>query len=80
MHMGESVQKGREKISIVSSITAGVGEVADFILSANKMVDLVLQSVPQAAPTALPWAGVCLGLQVSIFFRMVFAEWTGTVP
>ena len=64
-HMKELVQKGQEKISKASRITAGVGDVADFILSAKEMVDLVLQSVPQAAPAALPWAGVCLGLQVS---------------
>ena len=65
MHMRELVHKGQEKISKASSITTGVGEVADFILSTKAMVDLVLQSVPQAAPAALPWAGVCLGLQVS---------------
>ncbi|RYP44524.1 hypothetical protein DL768_009019 [Monosporascus sp. mg162] len=64
MHMKELVQKGQKKISRASRITTGVGEVADFILSAKGMVDLVLQSVPQAAPAALPWAGVCLGLQM----------------
>lgn len=64
-HMRELVQRGQEKIPKASQITTGVGEVADFILSAKEMVDLVLQSVPQAAPAALPWAGVCLGLQVS---------------
>ncbi|RYO82755.1 hypothetical protein DL764_009559 [Monosporascus ibericus] len=63
-HMRELVQKGQEKISKASSITTGVGEVADFILSAKEMVDLVLRGVPQAAPAALPWAGVCLGLQI----------------
>ncbi|KAK3364935.1 hypothetical protein B0T24DRAFT_683586 [Lasiosphaeria ovina] len=51
-------------ISKASRITTGVGEVAGFILSAKGMVNLVLQSVPQAAPAALPWAGVCLGLQM----------------
>ncbi|RYP25340.1 hypothetical protein DL767_008435 [Monosporascus sp. MG133] len=64
MHMRELVQKGQEKISKASRITTGVGEVADFILSAKEMVDLVLRGVPQAAPAALPWAGVCLGLQI----------------
>ncbi|KAI3337073.1 hypothetical protein HD806DRAFT_26405 [Xylariaceae sp. AK1471] len=64
MHMRELVQKGQEKISKASRITNGVGEVADFILSAKTMIDTVLQSVPQAAPAALPWAGVCLGLQM----------------
>jgi len=64
-HMKELVQKGLEKISKASRITTGVGDVAAFILSARTMVDTVLQSVPQAAPAALPWAGVCLGLQVS---------------
>ena len=62
--MRQLVQRGQEKISRASRITTGVGEVADFILKAKMMVDAVLQSVPQAAPAALPWTGVCLGLQV----------------
>ncbi|KAK4235666.1 hypothetical protein C8A03DRAFT_46242 [Achaetomium macrosporum] len=61
---GQLVQKGQEKISRASRMTTGVGEVADFILSAKNMVDLVLKSVPQAAPAALPWAGVRLRLQI----------------
>lgn len=69
VHMRELVQRGQEKISKASRITTGVGNVAGFILSAKDMVNLVLQSVPQAAPAALPWAGVCLGLQVSNCFR-----------
>ncbi|KXX78699.1 Vegetative incompatibility protein HET-E-1, partial [Madurella mycetomatis] len=64
MYMREMVQKGQEKIAKASRVTAGVGNVADFILSAKEMVNLVLQAVPQAAPAALPWAGVCLGLQI----------------
>ncbi|KAK0628670.1 hypothetical protein B0T17DRAFT_523403 [Bombardia bombarda] len=63
-HMKELVQRGQEKISKASRITTGVGDVADFILSAKAMVDTVIQSVPQAAPAALPWAGVCIGLQI----------------
>ncbi|RYP78063.1 hypothetical protein DL771_000756 [Monosporascus sp. 5C6A] len=47
---------------VFGSETSGVGEVADFILSAKEMVDLVFRNVPQAAPAALPWAGVCLKL------------------
>lgn len=57
-YMRDLLEKGRQKISRASKITTGVGNVADFILSAKKMVDLVLQSVPQTAPAALPWAGV----------------------
>ncbi|KAK0706158.1 hypothetical protein B0T26DRAFT_655498, partial [Lasiosphaeria miniovina] len=44
------------KMSGASRITTGVGDVADFILSAKAMVDIVIQSVPQAAPAALLWA------------------------
>ena len=64
-YMRDLLEKGQQKISGASRITTGVGKVADFILSAKEMVDLVLRSVPQAAPAALPWAGLCLGLQVS---------------
>ncbi|KAK3359855.1 hypothetical protein B0T25DRAFT_111949 [Lasiosphaeria hispida] len=63
-HMRGLVEKGQEKISKASRISTGIGDLADFVLSAKAMVDLVLQSVPQAAPAALPWAGVCLGLQM----------------
>jgi hypothetical protein len=58
-HMKELVQKGPEKISNAARITAGVRDVADFILSAKKMVDTVLQTVPHAGPAVLQWAGVC---------------------
>jgi hypothetical protein len=67
MYMRELVQKGQEKINKASRITTGAGGVADFILSAKEMVDWVLKSVPQAAPAALPWAGVCLGLPKFLF-------------
>jgi hypothetical protein len=53
-HMRELVQKGQEKVSRATTITTRVGDVADFILSAKEMVNLVLQSVPQAAPALLP--------------------------
>ena len=51
-YMKKLVQNGQEKISRASRITTGVGDVADFILSIKAMIDLVLQSVPQAAPAA----------------------------
>lgn len=74
-YMRKLIQDGQEKISGASRITTGVGDVADFILSAKAMIDLVLQSVPQAAPAALPWADVCLGLQVSNPPSKVFSPW-----
>jgi hypothetical protein len=62
MHMKKLVEEGRGKVSTASTITRGVGDVAQFILSAKGMIDLAIQNIPQAA---LPWAGVCIGLQVS---------------
>ncbi|KAK4232878.1 hypothetical protein C8A03DRAFT_39469, partial [Achaetomium macrosporum] len=61
MHMRRLVEEGRAKISRASKITNGVGDVADFVLSVKGIIDLAVQSVPQAA---LPWAGVCVGLQI----------------
>lgn len=61
-YMKKLVEEGRAKISTASKITKGVGDVAKFILSAKGMIDMAIQNVPQAA---LPWAGVCVGLQVS---------------
>jgi hypothetical protein len=61
-YMGDLVKEGRAKIYTSSKITKGVGDVAQFILSAKGMIDAAIQNIPQAA---LPWAGVCVGLHVS---------------
>ncbi|KAK3897006.1 hypothetical protein C8A05DRAFT_20144, partial [Staphylotrichum tortipilum] len=61
MQMRRLVEEGQTKISKASKITNGVGDVAGFVLSAKGIIDLAVQSVPQAA---LPWAGVCVGLQI----------------
>ncbi|RYP60388.1 hypothetical protein DL771_010531 [Monosporascus sp. 5C6A] len=61
MHMKRLVEEGQAKISRASKITNRLGEVADTILSVKAIIDLAVQSIPQAA---LPWAGVCVGLQI----------------
>ncbi|KAJ4285991.1 hypothetical protein N0V88_008178 [Collariella sp. IMI 366227] len=61
MYIRRLVEEGQAKISRASKITNGVGDVADFVLSVKGIIDLAIQSVPQAA---LPWAGVCVGLQI----------------
>ncbi|KAL7914489.1 WD40 repeat-like protein [Trichoderma velutinum] len=59
--MKKLVEEGQAKISTPSKITKGVGDVAQFILSAKGLIDAAIQNIPQAA---LPWAGVCIGLQI----------------
>lgn len=59
--MKKLVEEGQAKISTPSKATKGVGDVAQFILSAKKLVDAAIQNLPQAA---LPWAGVCIGMQI----------------
>ena len=49
MHMRRLVEEGQAKISTASKITNGVGDVAGFVLSAKGIIDLAVQSVPQAA-------------------------------
>lgn len=60
-YMEDLVKKGQSKVTTVSKISKGVGDVAQFVLSAKGMIDAAIQNIPQAA---LPWAGVCIGLQV----------------
>ncbi|KAL6806188.1 WD40 repeat-like protein [Trichoderma sp. SZMC 28012] len=55
------VEEGLAKISTPSKITKGVGDVAQFIISAKGLIDAAIQNIPQAA---LPWAGICIGLQI----------------
>ncbi|KAI0444617.1 WD40-repeat-containing domain protein [Xylaria telfairii] len=63
-YMRELVKRGRERVETAPKITSKVGSIADFILSSKGIVDLTIQAVPHAAPAALPWAGVCLALDI----------------
>lgn len=60
--MKELVKAGIVKISKASKIANAVGTFAQSILLAKEMIDPAIGNIPQAA---LPWAGVCVGLQVS---------------
>ncbi|GIJ91800.1 hypothetical protein Asppvi_010773 [Aspergillus pseudoviridinutans] len=61
-YLKKLVNDGQKRIETSSKIKMAVGDVAQFVLSAKGMIDLAIQNIPQAA---LPWAGVCIGLQVS---------------
>jgi len=49
MYMKKLVEEGRTKVFTTSKITKGVDDVAQFILSAKRMIDLTIQNIPQAA-------------------------------
>ena len=70
-HMKNLVKKGRDKFADDSKIAQGVGDVAGFVLKARSVIDVAIQNVPQAA---LPWAGVCVGLQVRSRLRCMYVK------
>ena len=66
LQMGLLVQAGLKKTESVVKAKHGIGEVVDVILSAKNIIELAVQTVPQAA---LAWTGVCFALQVSVSSR-----------
>jgi N-terminal domain of NWD NACHT-NTPase len=73
-YMKDLVNEGQKKIATTSKIMEGVDNVIQYIDKAKDMISTAIGNIPQAA---LPWAGVCLGLQVryypSHFIYQVFA-------
>ncbi|KAH0599986.1 hypothetical protein MHUMG1_02777 [Metarhizium humberi] len=55
------VEDGKAKALKSQKIAETLGNVAGTLLSVKPIVDAVLQ-IPQTAPAALPWAGICVGL------------------
>lgn len=60
-YMRNLVEDGQKKIATTSTIAEGVDNVIEYIDKAKNMISVAIGNIPQAA---LPWAGVCLGLQV----------------
>ncbi|KAM3427897.1 hypothetical protein NHJ13734_008811 [Beauveria thailandica] len=57
------VSRGQLKVKKTEGIAKAAGYVAEKGLFIKPAVDLIVQ-IPQAAPAALPWAGICLGMKM----------------
>lgn len=63
-YLQKLVINGRTRIAKLEKVSSVIGGIAGFVLKAKPMVDVVV-TIPHAAPAAIPWAGVCIGLQVN---------------
>ncbi|KAJ5231287.1 uncharacterized protein N7469_005875 [Penicillium citrinum] len=58
--MKDALNAGQKKVEKSAKVTSVVGKVSGFVLKFKGVIDLAVQTNPQAA---LPWAGACIGLQ-----------------
>jgi len=65
--MKSLLEEGKKRVARTVAVSNVVGSIAQAILRVKPAADVVL-TIPQAAPAALPWAGVCVGLEVSYDF------------
>jgi hypothetical protein len=63
--MQNAIAAGQKKVEKSAKVTGAGGKVSGFVLKFKGVIDLAVQTNPQAA---LPWAGACIGLQVSLLF------------
>jgi hypothetical protein len=68
-YMRDLVKEGQKNIATTLKIAEGVVNVIEYIDKAKDMISVAIGNIPQAA---LPWAGVCLGLQVSYCLYISF--------
>jgi hypothetical protein len=62
-YMRKLVEEGQKKIATMSKFTQGTTGFIEYLNQAKSIIDLAIGNIPQAA---LPWAGVCVGLQVRL--------------
>ncbi|CAK7240409.1 MAG: hypothetical protein STHCBS139747_001848 [Sporothrix thermara] len=58
------VKSGQEKIRKASKAAELAGSFAENILLIKPMGDFLIENIPQAAPAAIPWACVCMALEM----------------
>ncbi|KAJ3489330.1 hypothetical protein NLG97_g6016 [Lecanicillium saksenae] len=57
------VTSGKARVKKTERVSKAAGYVAEKVLFLKPAMEVVLQ-IPQAAPAALPWAGICLGMKI----------------
>jgi hypothetical protein len=61
-YLKKLVEEGVKKVDMSPKTKKAVGDITQFMLSAKRMINLAVRNI-------LPWAGVCLGLQVAVNTR-----------
>ncbi|KAJ3579308.1 hypothetical protein NPX13_g1259 [Xylaria arbuscula] len=60
-HMRNIIEEGRRRIATTSKVAEGLSNAVGYIEGVKGLISAAIADIPQAA---LPWAGVCIGLQI----------------